>query len=81
MMGSSLNWLTLSRCRHGAAWTGHVGASCNKEDDSMKTFIGIDVSLTSSAFCVLDEHGQILKERRSQVNRKPSSPFFGACPG
>lgn len=28
----------------------------------MKTFIGIDVSLASSAFCVLDEHGRILKE-------------------
>ena len=26
----------------------------------MKTFIGIDVSLANSAFCVLDEHGWIL---------------------
>ncbi|MBE0702825.1 MAG: IS110 family transposase, partial [Afipia sp.] len=35
----------------------------------MKTFIGIDVSLASSAFCVLDEHGQILKE--AQVASEP----------
>ncbi len=37
----------------------------------MKTFIGIDVSLASSAFCVLDEHGQILKE--AQVASEPES--------
>ena len=28
----------------------------------MKTSIGIDVSLAISAFCVLDEHGRMLKE-------------------
>lgn len=50
----------------------------------MKTFIGIDVSLASSAFCVLDEHGQILK--RAQVASEPEAfiAFFrdlqaGAC--
>lgn len=37
----------------------------------MKTFIGIDVSLASSAFCVLDEHGQILKE--AQVASEPEA--------
>jgi transposase len=37
----------------------------------MKTFIGIDVSLVSSAFCVLDEHGQILKE--AQVASEPEA--------
>lgn len=35
----------------------------------MTTFIGMDVSLASSAFCVLDEHGQILKE--AQVASEP----------
>lgn len=37
----------------------------------MKTFIGIDVSLASSAFCVLDEHGRILKE--AQVASEPEA--------
>lgn len=37
----------------------------------MKTFIGIDVSLASSAFCVLDEHGQVL--RRAQVESEPEA--------
>ncbi|CAN7723538.1 IS110 family transposase [Aminobacter sp. LjRoot7] len=37
----------------------------------MKTFIGIDVSLASSAFCVLDEHGHILKE--VQVASEPEA--------
>lgn len=37
----------------------------------MKTFIGIDVSLANSAFCVLDEHGRILKE--AQVASEPDA--------
>lgn len=37
----------------------------------MKAFIGIDVSLASSAFCVLDEHGSILK--RAQVASEPEA--------
>lgn len=37
----------------------------------MKTYIGIDVSLASSAFCVLDEHGHILKE--AQVASEPEA--------
>ena len=37
----------------------------------MKTFIGIDVSLESSAVCVLDEHGQVLK--RAQIASEPES--------
>src|SRR3546814_8117392 len=61
----------VARCRHGASKTGYAGASCNREDDSMTTFIGIDVSLASSAFCVLDEHGHILKE--AQVASEPES--------
>ena len=46
----------------------------------MKTFIGIDVSLASSAFCVLDEHGQILK--RAQVASEPEAfiAFFRDLP-
>lgn len=40
----------------------------------MKIFIGIDVSLASSAFCVLDQHGQILKE--AQVASEPEA-FVG----
>jgi len=37
----------------------------------MKTFIGIDVSLESSAVCVLDEHGQVVK--RAQIASEPES--------
>ena len=37
----------------------------------MKTFIGIDVSLASSAVCVLDEHGQVLK--RAQIASEPEA--------
>ncbi|WP_161555996.1 transposase [Mangrovicoccus ximenensis] len=35
----------------------------------MKTFIGIDVSLASSAICVLGEHGQVVK--RAQIDSEP----------
>lgn len=38
----------------------------------MKTFIGIDVSLANSAFCVLDEHGHIVKE--AQVASESPEP-------
>lgn len=46
----------------------------------MKAFIGIDVSLASSAFCILDEHGQILK--RAQVASEPEAfvAFLGGLP-
>ena len=46
----------------------------------MKTFIGIDVSLASSAFCVLDEYGEILKE--AQVPSEPEAfvAFLRALP-
>jgi len=37
----------------------------------MKTFIGIDVSLASSAVCVLDERGQIVK--RAQLDSEPEA--------
>lgn len=37
----------------------------------MTAFIGIDVSLTSSAFCVLDEHGHVLQ--RAQVDSEPEA--------
>ena len=40
-------------------------------EDDMKTFIGIDVSLESSAVCVLDEHGQVVK--RAQIASEPES--------
>jgi len=35
----------------------------------MKTFVGIDVSLASSAVCVLDERGQILKQAQIEPRR------------
>ncbi len=41
------------------------------EEDGMKTFIGIDVSLASSAVCVLDEHGQVVK--RAQIDGEPEA--------
>lgn len=37
----------------------------------MTAFIGIDVSLASSAFCVLDEHGHVLE--RAQVASEPEA--------
>ena len=37
----------------------------------MKTFIGIDVSLASSAVCVIDEHGQVVK--RAQIDSEPEA--------
>ena len=37
----------------------------------MKVFIGIDVSLASSAFCVLDEHGRVLE--RAQIASEPEA--------
>ncbi len=37
----------------------------------MKTFIGIDVSLASSAVCVLDEQGQVVK--RAQIDSEPEA--------
>ncbi|WP_156927515.1 hypothetical protein [Leisingera methylohalidivorans] len=46
----------------------------------MKTFIGIGVSLASSAVCVLDERGQIVK--RAQLDSKPEAfnVFLGDLP-
>jgi hypothetical protein len=46
----------------------------------MKTFIGIDVSLAISAFCVLDEYGHILKEAQVASEPEASSDISGACP-
>ncbi|MAB06451.1 MAG: IS110 family transposase [Rhodobacteraceae bacterium] len=43
----------------------------NPEEDGMKTFIGIDVSLASSAVCVIDEHGQVVK--RAQIDSEPEA--------
>lgn len=47
-------------------WRSHFS-----EEDDMKTFIGIDVSLASSAVCVLDERGRILK--RAQLDSAPEA--------
>jgi len=35
------------------------------EDDGMKLFIGLDVSLAKTTVCVVSEHGQIVKALRS----------------
>ncbi len=47
-------------------WRFHI-----PEEDGMKTFIGIDVSLASSAVCVLDEDGQVAK--RAQIDSEPEA--------
>jgi transposase len=36
------------------------------EDDGMKPFVGLDVSLAKTAVCVVSEHGQIVKEAETE---------------
>jgi transposase len=41
------------------------------EDDVMRLFVGLDVSLAKTAICVISEHGKILKE--TQVASEPEA--------
>lgn len=36
------------------------------EDEGMELFIGLDVSLAKTAVCVVSEHGQIVKEAKTE---------------
>jgi transposase len=36
------------------------------EDDGMKLFVGLDVSLEKTAICVISEHGQIIRESETE---------------
>ncbi|WP_201742248.1 hypothetical protein [Mangrovicoccus ximenensis] len=47
-------------------WRVHIA-----EQDGMKTYIGIDVSFASSAVCVLDDLGQVVK--REQIDSEPEA--------
>lgn len=55
------------------SWNGYTGASCNMKQDSMRSFICIDVSFASSASYVLSEptKTEILKE--AQVANEPEA--------
>ena len=42
-----------------------------RKDNDMDLFIGLDVSLATTAACVLDEHGKVLKELK--VDSEPEA--------
>jgi transposase len=41
------------------------------EDDGMRLFVGLDVSLAKTAICVISEHGKIVNE--AQVASEPEA--------
>ena len=47
----------------------------------MKLFIGLDVSLTKTAICVISEHGQIVKEAETESEPEALARWLGERDG